>query len=113
MMTNFTRAVLAAALLVTGLAAHGQAATKTYIVQLADAPVATYDGRIAGLARTRPNSGAKIDMASGPVRAYVGYLSRQRAKEIARVGSASVVHRYGFAFNGFAGAASACSSQTQ
>lgn len=102
MMTNFTRAVLAAALLVTGLAAHGQAATKTYIVQLADAPVATYDGRIAGLARTRPNSGAKIDMASGPVRAYVNYLSRQRAKEIARVGSASVVHRYGFAFNGFA-----------
>ena len=43
MMTNFTRAVLAAALLVTGLAAHGQAPTKTYIVQLADAPRMTMD----------------------------------------------------------------------
>lgn len=102
MMTKFTRAILTAALLVTGLSAYAQPGTKTYIVQLADAPVATYDGRVAGLAPTRPAVGAKIDMASSPVRAYVGYLSRQRAKEIARVGSASVVHRYGYAFNGFA-----------
>src|SRR5947208_1102053 len=43
------RILVAAALLAIGLSVGAQnAPTKTYIVQLADAPVATYDGRGAG-----------------------------------------------------------------
>ncbi len=42
-------------------------ATKTYIVQLRDNPIASYDGQIAGLAATKPVSGQKIDMSSPAV----------------------------------------------
>ena len=100
---NFARILFAAALLAIGLSAGAQnAPTKTYIVQLADAPVATYDGSIAGLRATRPAAGTKIDMRAGHVRAYLNYLNSRSSLELARVGSAKVVHRYGFAFNGFA-----------
>ncbi len=100
---TFARLSLAAGLLALAVSAGAQQApTKTYIVQLSDAPVATYDGKIAGLAATRPAAGTKIDMASGHVRAYLSYLNRRNAREIARVGTANVVHRYGFVFNGFA-----------
>jgi subtilisin family serine protease len=100
---TFARLSLAAGLLALAVSAGAQQApTKTYIVQLSDAPVATYDGKIAGLAATRPAAGTKINMASGHVRAYLNYLSRKSARELARVGSASVVHHYGVAFPGFA-----------
>jgi hypothetical protein len=98
---NFAR-ILAAGLLALGLSAGAQnAPTKTYIVQLADAPVSTYDGSIAGLPATRPARGAKIDFTAGHVRAYLNYISRRGASELSRVGAAPV-HRYRFAFNGFA-----------
>ena len=98
---NFAR-ILAAGLLALGVSAGAQnAPTKTYIVQLADAPVSTYDGSIAGLPATRPARGAKIDFAAGHVRAYLNYISRRGASELSRVGAAPV-HRYRFAFNGFA-----------
>jgi len=98
---NFAR-ILAAGLLALGVSAGAQnAPTKTYIVQLADAPVSTYDGSIAGLPATRPARGAKIDFAAGHVRAYLNYISRRGATELSRVGAAPV-HRYRFAFNGFA-----------
>ncbi len=98
---NFAR-ILAAGLLALGLSAGAQnAPTKTYIVQLADAPVSTYDGSIAWLPATRPARGAKIDFAAGHVRAYLNYISRRGASELSRVGAAPV-HRYRFAFNGFA-----------
>jgi len=97
------RPLFAAALLAIGLSAGAQnAPTKTYIVQLADAPVATYAGGIAGLPATRPAAGSKIDMRAGHVRAYLNYLNSRSSGELARVGAARVVHRYGLAFNGFA-----------
>ena len=100
---TFARLSLAAGLLALAVSAGAQQApTKTFIVQLSDAPVATYDGKIAGLPATRPIAGTKINMASGHVRAYLNYLSRRSARELARVGSPTVVHHYGLAFNGFA-----------
>ena len=98
------RFFIATGLLTGALSVDAQqaASTRTYIVQLADAPAATYDGRIAGLSPTRPVAGAKIDSASTPVRAYVRYLNAKASSEIARIGAARVVHRYGYAFNGFA-----------
>lgn len=102
MTKTFSPAALAAGLLALATAVGAQAQSKTYIVELADAPVATYDGRIAGLPATRPAAGTKLDISSAPVRGYLRYLSGRQATALGRVGSVPVVQRYGFAFNGFA-----------
>ena len=100
---TFTRFAVASGLAALSIAAVAQTApTKTYIVQLAGAPVATYAGGTAGLAATRPAPGAKLNLNSLQVRAYVRHLETQRALAIARIGNVPVVHRYNVAFNGFA-----------
>ena len=97
-----SRFALATGLLAVACAAGAQtAARKTYIVQLADAPAATYAGSIRGLAATRPAAGAKLDITAQNVRAYRGFLDAQRNNVLARVGNVSVMHRYDVAFNGF------------
>lgn len=95
-------------LLVAGLAAAlplsaaaQQAARKPYIVQLADAPAASYAGTVAGYAATRPAPGAKLNVQAQSVQAYLGYLDNQRSKALAQVAGARVIHRYSVAFNGF------------
>ena len=76
-------------------------ATKTYIVQLADPPAATYAGGVAGLAATRPLAGAKLDASAAHVRSYVGFLDTQRLITLARIGNVPVMHKYVLTFNGF------------
>ena len=52
---TFHRFTLTAGLLAVAVAAGAQtSAGKTYIVQLADAPAATYSGSVAGLVATVP-----------------------------------------------------------
>ncbi|HJV60233.1 MAG TPA: S8 family peptidase, partial [Albitalea sp.] len=79
-----------------------QAARQTYIVQLADAPVASYAGTLPGYAATKPAAGAKLDVNASNVRAYIHYLDVQRSNALAQVAGANIVHRYSVAFNGFA-----------
>ena len=55
-----------------------------------------------GSAATRPARGAKMDIASGHVRAYLNYSRRRSAARAFASRLGAVVHRYGFAFNGFA-----------
>ena len=96
-----------------GAAAAGQppapsaAYSQRYIVQLADAPLATYDGSLAGLPATAPavlGDGAGLDPAAPGAAAYAAYLDgRQRAFEhalraVAPV--ASVQYHYRVALNG-------------
>ena len=110
---NFDRLSLAAGLLALAMSAGAQQAPpKTFIVQMADAPIATYDGKISGLPATRPVAGTKINITSGHVRAYLGYLNRRSAAEIARIGQTNVVHRYAFAFNGFSARMTDAQAQT-
>ena len=60
-----TRNLLAVGLVAVSLGAFAQgAAKKVYIVQLADAPAATYTGGVGGMAATRPAQGAKLDRKS-------------------------------------------------
>ena len=100
---TFPRFVLATGLLAVAVAAGAQTAPrKTYIVQLADAPAATYTGNINGLAATRPAPGAKLSANAPNVRAYVQHLDIQRASVLARVPASPVLHRYNLTFNGFA-----------
>jgi minor extracellular serine protease Vpr len=49
------------------------------IVQLRDQPLATYDGRVRGYARTKPAPGQRLNVWSHAARAYSGYLAGKRA----------------------------------
>ncbi|CAG1017393.1 Minor extracellular protease vpr [Burkholderiaceae bacterium] len=97
---TFTRIALALGL--AALASHAAAQQRqTYIVQLADAPVAAYNGGIAGLPATQPARGAKLNVNASNVRAYINYLESKRTNAAATVNAAAIVHRYNIAFNGF------------
>jgi hypothetical protein len=97
-----TRIALAAGLMALAFSAGAQtAAKKIYIVQLADAPAATYNGSIAGLAATRPATGAKLNATAPSVRAYASYLATKRSAELAKLGRVPTLHHYSYTYNGF------------
>jgi subtilisin family serine protease len=77
-------------------------AGKTYIVQLKEPPVATYDGGINGHAATRPARGSKIDSDSASVTGYRGHLKARQDAVARSAGGAKVVRNYAYVFNGFA-----------
>ena len=74
---------------------------KTYIVQLRQAPVATYEGGEAGLPATRPARGQKIDPTNHDVRAYVSHLDARHDAVLAGVGGRKL-YDYRYVLNGFA-----------
>jgi hypothetical protein len=74
---------------------------KIYIVRMADAPVASYDGRVRGYAATRPAAGAKIDASNPDTQNYRRYLNSRHDEAIQRVGGRKV-YSYDLVFNGFA-----------
>ncbi|MCW7541059.1 S8 family serine peptidase [Aquabacterium sp. A7-Y] len=78
-----------------------QAARKPYIVQLADAPAAAYNGTVGGHAATRPAPGARFDIQATGVRSYLDHLEARRQQALSLVAGAPVLHRYSVAFNGF------------
>ncbi|HEV7710309.1 MAG TPA: S8 family serine peptidase, partial [Asanoa sp.] len=84
-------------------AAPASAPTQTYLVQTTDAPAATYNGGIAGLAATRAGAGAKLDSASKNVRAYRQHLrqTNTRVLDRAAVSASKVSHDYTLVFAGF------------
>ena len=82
-------------------AAAQQAARSPYLIQLTDAPVATYEGGVGSLAATRPKAGQRLDMASARVQAYSAYLNSKVSGVAAKVPSAPVYYRYGVAVTGF------------
>jgi subtilisin family serine protease len=89
------------ALAVAAQAAHADAARRPYIVQLADAPAASYSGGINGLVATRPAPGQRLNLQSQPVQLYTDYLRQQQAGVKSLVGSAPVLHEYTVVLNGF------------
>jgi hypothetical protein len=71
---------------------------------VADAPVASYTGEVAGLPATRPARGSKVDLDSSAARAYRGHLARNKS-DIQRksgVRTTQTVRDYDVTFNGFA-----------
>jgi hypothetical protein len=73
-----------------------------YIVQLADKPVAAYDGGIKGLAATKPRRGQKIDPFSPAVVNYLSFLQSKQEAALGAVGGVRKLYSYAFTFNGFA-----------
>lgn len=79
-----------------------QAARKPYIVQLVDAPVASYAGGVSGYAATRPASGTRLDVNAQNVQNYISFLSAKQSQAVAAVPGAIVTYRFKLALNGFA-----------
>ena len=75
-----------------------------YIVQLADSPLATYQGGVAGVPATKPAAGAKLASRSSGAQLYRDHLSGRRSDVLRQSGIAvsAVVSDYSVTFNGFA-----------
>ena len=87
-------------------AAAGQKASRSYVVRLREAPVASYTGGVPGLKATRPGRGRKIDPTNHDVRAYVSHLDAKHDAELAKVGGRKL-YGYRYVLNGFAAELSA------
>jgi subtilisin family serine protease len=107
---NQALAVLGSAGLIAGLGTLGPAAaepapatgtTATYLVQLADAPAASYTGGVPGYTRTKPVRG-KLDAAAPAVSRYRGYLRQRQDGVLKQAPSARRLSAYSVTFNGFA-----------
>lgn len=82
--------------------AGGGHGTDTYIVKLADAPVAAYEGGLPRLRRTAPLAGGRLDADSATVRTYVAHLDDRRERVLDAVPGVESLYDYAYAFNGFA-----------
>jgi len=71
-----------------------------YIVTLADAAVATYDGGISGFAPTQPDEGDQLNARKAPVTKYRDYLA-DKQKKVAKDAGVKIDSSYTMAFNGF------------
>lgn len=58
----------------------------TYIVTLADAPIAAYSGGVPGIKATRPSGGRRVDVHSTSAQRYRSYLQKRQNTIAARVG---------------------------
>ena len=83
------------------LAVHAQEERRSYLVQLADKPAATYTGGVAGIAATQPPSGQRIDPASASLQLYTDYLGQKQDAVKALVPSAEIEYEYKVVLNGF------------
>ena len=99
---TFPRIAFAIGLLVWALSAGAQTGErKVYIVQMTDAPLASYAGTLPGLAATRPDHGAKLDAESPRAQAYMRHLDTQRGKALGKMRNVKMLHKYNMVFNGF------------
>src|SRR5688572_16899442 len=85
-----------------GRSAKAAHSNSVYIVRLTDAPVVAYDGKIQGLAATRPKKGGKVDLNDPNVGRYFEYLSAKHDSALQQVGGGRKLYSYGYVFNGFA-----------
>lgn len=73
----------------------------TYIVTLADKPLATYAGGVPGIAATKPGKGKKLDVDSANAQRYRNHLKDKHTKVARSVGAKAVKDFY-VASNSFA-----------
>ncbi|GIH13060.1 S8 family serine peptidase [Rugosimonospora africana] len=78
--------------------------TALYIVEMAGAPLASYDGGVQGYAATKPAAGQRLDAHSTRAKAYGDHL-RAKQTDVLRsngVDTKKAVYQYSTAFNGVA-----------
>lgn len=71
-----------------------------YIVVLADKPIATYEGGVAGIAKTKPEKGEKLDATAENVQQYSEFLETKQ-QEIAAEENVEIKRTFTAALNGF------------
>ena len=77
--------------------------TAVYLVQLKDAPAASYGGRKAGFAATKPLPGDKLDRTASSVASYAKHVEQSHDRVLAEIGAAgSKVYSFRYVLNGFA-----------
>ncbi len=81
-----------------------QGETSLYLVQTIGQPVSTYEGAVAGFARTKPSTGDRVDTNSHAAGQWRQKLRNDHdsALKQARVNGSAKVYDYGVTFNGFA-----------
>ena len=78
-----------------------ESSTGSYIVQLDDAPVAEYDGNIAGLPATRVAPGGKLVKTASQVVGYVRHLAEERDQLLKAVPGVQKLYDYSYTYSGF------------
>ncbi|MGW0706641.1 S8 family serine peptidase [Streptomyces sp. NPDC002643] len=81
---------------------NGSYGPGTYVVKLADAPVAAYEGGLPGLKRTAPKADRRLDTESDAVEDYLEHLDDRRDKVLDAVPGVRPLYDYTYTFNGFA-----------
>jgi len=77
--------------------------TKVYVVQMAAKPAISYEGGVAGFAKTAPAHGERYNARSGTVQLYTEHLAAQQDALLASVGAGNrKIYSYRHALNGFA-----------
>jgi subtilisin family serine protease len=109
MSSLFVAAAVAAAALLVPVAPATAAVPPhraLYLVQVEGAPLASYDGGVAGIPSTKPREGTKIDKSAWNYAAYRQFLRTERARVLREAGvdHGRAVAEYTTAFNGFAAA---------
>ena len=77
-----------------------EAADGHYIVLLKDAPLATYDGGVSGIAPTKPGKGNQLDASSANSQKYVAHLKKEQA-DFAAENGVTPATTYQVVLNGF------------
>nr|WP_314547608.1 S8 family peptidase [uncultured Massilia sp.] len=96
-----TSAVLFALTVAAASPALADDVRRSYIIQLADKPVATYTGEVSGLAATKPAAGQRLNVDAAAVQNYIGYLEKKKADVRAIVNKAPITNNFNVVFNGF------------
>ena len=78
----------------------GASTESDYIVTLADAPIAAYNGDVAGYDATQPAEGEDVDLDSADAKRYRSYLRKRQDTVAARIGS-TPDERYEVGLNAF------------
>ncbi|MTV38281.1 S8 family serine peptidase [Duganella radicis] len=89
-------------LLATAGPVHADELRRSYIVQLADQPLAAYSGNLAGLRATKASPGQRLELAGNDATRYRSYLGTQQAQLAALLPATAITHQYQVVFNGFA-----------
>lgn len=78
--------------------------TALYIVEMAGAPLSSYQGGDAGYAATKPATGQKLDAHTARAQAYTGHLKDKQDSVLRNAGvdTGKAVYRYSTVFNGVA-----------
>jgi len=96
-----TAAVLLSISVLAAGVAQAQSERRSYIVQLADKPVATYAGEVSGLAATKPAPGQRLNVDASEVQAYINYLDTKKSDVLSTIAGAEVTNEFSVVFNGF------------